>query len=277
MATVYSRKVKTKKGSSYYIYAWDPATKKPKYNCVKHTREEATTKENELRAQIDGGEIPETPKQRKQKAIVTFGEVGKKCEREWERRGKEGSLAPDSVDGYLHLMNNMHKAWGNTPIRTITKDMILDHRADLAQRLVKEKSEDGKEDKWVTVQSPAHSNRHLFIIKQVFLKAVEEGIIKHDPSKGIGKLCEKIHERKVFLMPEQVDQLLAAAAKGRGKNYMPLAILLTVEHGCCRQEILDLTWDKVDLDFEEGAKSTCTAQRTRLNGYSGSCPEPGRR
>jgi len=261
MATVFSRKHKTQKGHSYPVYYRHPVTKKVTYSCTMFSRADATAKENELRAQIDGGDIPETPKERKMKAMVTFGEVGKKCEKEWNRRGKEGSLASDSVAGYLHLMHNMHKVWGKAPIRTITKDMILNLRADLAQRLVKVKSEDGKSEEWVTVQSPAHSNRHLFIIKQAFQKAVEEGVIKHDPSKDIGYLSEKVHERKVFLMPAQLDLLIAQAAKGRSKHYMPLAILLAAEHGCSRQEILDLTWDKVDLDFE--GKGAITFFRTK--------------
>lgn len=76
---------------------------------------------------------------------------------------------------------------------------------------------------------------------------MKEGVLKAAPTRDIGYLHEEQHERKKFLKPEQVDMLIAKAGEGRAKHYLPLAILLAVEHGCNRQEVLDLKW--ADIDF----------------------------
>ncbi|WP_022660217.1 tyrosine-type recombinase/integrase [Paucidesulfovibrio longus] len=73
-------------------------------------------------------------------------------------------------------------------------------------------------------------------------------------------MTEKNHERKRFLSPEQVNQLLAAAPNMRSSHYLPLAILLAVEHGCNRQEALDLKWSDVILSEQE---NLITFQRTK--------------
>lgn len=41
------------------------------------------------------------------------------------------------------------------------------------------------------------------------------------------------------------------ALKEKARHHMVLAILLAVEHGCNRQEVLDLKWSNIDLDFGE--------------------------
>lgn len=61
---------------------------------------------------------------------------------------------------------------------------------------------------------------------------------------------EAKHERKKFMKPYEVDRLIKGASEHRCKSYLELVVLLAVEHGASRQEILDLKWS--DIDFEDG-------------------------
>ncbi|MDC0336243.1 site-specific integrase, partial [Pseudodesulfovibrio sp.] len=47
----------------------------------------------------------------------------------------------------------------------------------------------------------------------------------------------------------KVDRLLEKAAESRAKHYLPLAILLAIEHGASKQEILDLKWSIITFDY----------------------------
>jgi len=234
MATVTIVKRPRKTGFSYVVNYVDPDTKRKKYHGTFRKWKNADKERTDLKTLLEGGELPTTPTARNINHGKTFGEIASLCREEWERRVKEGSLVASTLEGYSFLLAFLLERWGNRQIGTITEKSILDLRADLAAK-----------------NSPASSNRHLFVIKQVFKRATQEKATKHDPAKGIGILNEKQHERKSFLLPHELDKLLKEAERSRAKHYLPLAILLSVEHGCSRQEILDLTWKDINFDFED--------------------------
>lgn len=66
-------------------------------------------------------------------------------------------------------------------------------------------------------------------------------------ARDIPYLSEKASERNNAQKPLEIEKLLAAARQRRAKHYLPLAILLAVEHGCSTQEVLSLRWPDVDL------------------------------
>lgn len=230
MATVTLEKRPRKKGCSYVVKYVDPETKQKRYHGTFKTWREADKEITRLKVVLDGGEMPESPQARNRMRGKTFGEIAALCEEEWKRRVKEGSLGQRTLEGYLGNLKRLAAVWGGKPMGILSEKVILDFRADEAHK-----------------NSPASANRYLFIVKQVFKRAVKEGVLKADPAREIGYLNEEQHERKKFLKPEQVDMLIAKAGEGRAKHYLPLAILLAVEHGCSRQEVLDLKW--ADIDF----------------------------
>lgn len=77
------------------------------------------------------------------------------------------------------------------------------------------------------------------------------GATIEDPVGGIKLLSEREHQRKKFLLPEELDRVLEASQKTRAKNYLPVIILLGAEHGASKQEILSLTWSDIDFDWSE--------------------------
>ena len=234
MATVTIVKRPRKNGFSYVVNYVDPESKRKKYHGTFRKWKDADRERTTLKTLLETGEQPTAPTARALHHGKTFGEIAALCLEEWRRRVKEGSLSATTLEGYQYALIALCKKWGNRQIGTITEQTVLNFRADLAD-----------------AHSPAWSNRHLFIIKQVFKRAVREKSLKQDPTRDIGSLSEKQHERKAFLLPHQLDTLLKEAERSRAKHYLPLAILLAVEHGCSKQEILDLTWKDINFDFED--------------------------
>jgi len=166
--------------------------------------------------------------------ILILGNIASKCVHEWQRRHKEGDLSEATLKGYISFLKPLLKKWGKNVAGTITKEDLLEYRAEIAAN-----------------RSMALANRQMFILKQIFAKAIECKAIKEDPTIGIRYLSEKVHERKQFMQPKMVEKLLKEAAKGRARHYLPLAILLAVEHGLSKQEVLDLQWSDITLDYGE--------------------------
>lgn len=234
MATVTIAQRKRKNGKSYIVQYKDPETKKKKYHASFRRKDLAQQEANKLRIILDDGLLPESKQRQKERKGKTFGEIAELCKQDWTRRQQEGGLSKATVDGYLTFLKPLNKKWGRKLIASISLESILDYRADLAGR-----------------KSKALANRRLFILKQVFSKAQMLGTIKVDEVAGIKYLSEKGHERKSYMYPAKVDELLNKASSSRAKHYLPLAILLAVEHGASKQEVLDLKWSDITFDYGE--------------------------
>ena len=233
MATVTITARSRTKGKSYIVQYVDPETGKKRYHATYRRKDMAVQEAAKLRILLDEGTLPK--KRRKKRNGATFCEIAEECKTEWRRRHREGDLSKATFDGYVCFLKPLVTFWGNKVIGTITKNDVLEYRADVAFK-----------------RSRVLANRRLFIIKQVFAKALELKAIEDDFASDIRYLSEKAHERKKFMYPEKVDELLAAAAKSRAKHYLPLAILLAVEHGASKQEILDLKWSDICFRFGNG-------------------------
>lgn len=233
MATVTIAKCPRKKTKDVYRVDFvNPATKKKEYYATFKKKSEAKAAKAKLEVTLDGGEPIEKLRTSKLMRGKNTNFFCDRCEEEWKRRGLEGSLSSVTVSDYTGRLKRIRKAFGRRLIGTITEEGILNFRAKEAHR-----------------NSPASANRHLFVIQQVMKCALKAKAITSDPSASVKKLSEKQHERKNFLTPEEVEVLLEQAEKQKTRHYMVLAILLGLEHGCSRQEVLDLKWSDINLDF----------------------------
>jgi len=234
MATVTIATRSRQNGKSYVVQYLDPDTGRKKYHASFRRKDMAQQEANKLRIILDDGQLPEPRRKRRERKAKTFGDVAELCKQEWKRRQQEGDLSTATAKGYLTFLKPLEAKWGGELMAKISRPMVLDWRADLAQR-----------------KSKALANRRLFVLKQVFAKAVATDCIAKDDIAGIRYLSEREHERKAFMYPDKVNELLEAAANCHAKHYLPLAILLAVEHGASKQEVLDLTWEDVNLDYGE--------------------------
>ncbi len=230
MATVTINTRPRKKGKSYVIQYLEPESGKKHHHATFRRKSLAMQKADKLRSLLDEGKIPRQRRSKKNELAQTFGSIAAKCTHEWKRRHKEGDLCSATLNGYTSFLKPLLKKWGKRVVGAISKEDLLDYRAEIA-----------------TSRSMALANRQMFILKQVFTKTLECEAIKDNPTIGIKYLSEKVHERKQFMRPKMVEKLLKGAAKSRAKHYLSLAILLAVEHGLSKQEVLDLQWSDVTL------------------------------
>jgi len=100
--------------------------------------------------------------------------------------------------------------------------------------------------------NPATVNREMALLKHVLTKAVEWGILDHNPAKGV-KLSKEKNRRLRYLMPEECKSLMEAGlpTKLRRKD-IPLPILrwivsLALNTGMRKGELLNLKRESLHL------------------------------
>ena len=87
------------------------------------------------------------------------------------------------------------------------------------------------------------------MIKKVFNQGKALKALRENPCKGIEKLSEKEHERNRFILPHELNTLVAASRQTKAKYYMPALIYLAAEHGASKQEALSLLWSDITFDY----------------------------
>lgn len=231
MSTVTVQKRKRKTKVSYQVSYYDQATGKKKYYKTFQKSRDANRAANELRSLLDNGRQPERPQTITPK---TFSDVSTAIKRDWDVRVRQGYLNRNTCEDYKIRLNALERAFGKLLLCELSKDAIIDHMTDTAERT-----------------SNVSANKDLQIIKQVMKKGLEMHAITANPAKDVRAFSEKEHVRNRFLMPGELLSLLDAAHKGRGKHYLPALILLGAEHGASKQECLSLQWSDIDFDYQD--------------------------
>jgi len=89
---------------------------------------------------------------------------------------------------------------------------------------------------------PASVNRELALIKHVFSKAIEYGMLKENPAKKV-KLLKGEVARVRFLSPDEMSSLIENCEE----RIRPL-VVVSLNTGFRKSELLGLAWDRVDMD-----------------------------
>ncbi len=248
MATVTIQRRKKKDGTmSYPVYFVDAHTGQKKYHATYRTLKDAQAATHTLRDVIDKGSAPEV---RRKARGLTLGEIAELCKATWQERLSSGELKATTMQAYLDQLKGLlrfervetmpdgakliHAPLANFKIALLTSDLILSIRANMAAQA-----------------SAVTSNRRLFILKELCKRALKEGEMAKNPAIGISYLSEKEHCRTAFLVPKELDKLLAHAKENRA-GYLVSAILLGAEHGTSLQEVTSLKWSDIDFDFDDG-------------------------
>jgi integrase len=93
---------------------------------------------------------------------------------------------------------------------------------------------------------PATVNRRLTVAKHKLAKAVEWEMITENPFRGVRNLEVPKRDERVLSADEEV-KLLAACDQVRSRLLHPL-VMLALNTGMRRGELLGLEWSRVDLD-----------------------------
>lgn len=242
MATVMIQRRNRKKRTVYQIYYKEPLSGEKKYYKTYSRLKDAQQTANDLRTLIDSGKVPD--KKRKNVVLMTFGQVSDSLKREWDSRLSRGELSTKTHEDYCIWLEIEKRNFDGKLLCQITKEEVEEHRNLLAAEYTN-----------IT------ANKHLSIIKKVFVHGLELNAVILNPVTKIAYLSEKKYERNKFILPQKVDQLIASARKNRAMFYLPAIICLGAEHGASKQEILSLNWSDIDFDF--GGKGIIRLYRTK--------------
>ncbi|MCH6546507.1 MAG: tyrosine-type recombinase/integrase, partial [Deltaproteobacteria bacterium] len=114
--------------------------------------------------------------------------------------------------------------------RRVTQDAIEKWKADLRKTL-----------------KPGSVNRHMTVLKHMFKKGVEWGLVKTNPTVGIKRFPEA-DPRTRFLDEDELERLLSACKEQKRQPWLLPLVTLAVHTGMRQGELLGLRWSNVDLD-----------------------------
>lgn len=231
MATVIIEKRERAKGMSYPIYYKDPGNGKRKYFKMCRRLVDAQHEANALRRIIDSGRLGEIAKHRRKYRPLTIEEACALTKAMWQARLAQGELRPATVAGYMTHLRAIARDFAGRMAFSLTREELLAYRQQLALQT-----------------SNINANRRVEVFAQVLEVAVREGSLAENPLAGLRKLSEAMHRRTRFLQPGEIARLLEACEQSKARVYLRVAILLAVEHGASIQEVMDLTWEQVDLE-----------------------------
>lgn len=241
MATVFIQKRKRKNRNSYLLYYKDPNTGKLKYYSSCSRRKYADSLKAELVALIDSGKLPQ---KKVRMSFLTFSQVAESLKEAWKKKNSRKQLSDITLKDYLQKLSVLERRFGKRILCQITQEEILEFR-----------------DEQIEKNSVVTANRYIAILKFVFKHGLELNAIVENPVVSISLLSERAYERNEFLKPAELEKLIQATQKTRGKYYLPAIIFLGAEHGASKQEILSLRWGKID--FEWNKKGIITLFRTK--------------
>ncbi|MEI8364960.1 MAG: site-specific integrase [Parachlamydiaceae bacterium] len=144
---------------------------------------------------------------------------------------------PKSAKDTLRHLNWWKEKIGGYALARVSPDLIAQYRKELSEGLTPKG----------TKRSSATVNRYMASLSTVFTYAVKEcGWIQTNPMLRVYKLKEA-RGRDRILSKDECDQLLASCAKSRNKLLLPI-VVLAITTGMRRGEILNLTWNDVNLE-----------------------------
>jgi integrase len=171
---------------------------------------------NKIKAEIRIGKEPQTKK------IIQhqFGELAKEylkfCERQKSFHSKQ------------IMIRQLDSVFKNIPLRFINSLMLEKFQTDRLQRGNK----------------PATANRLIACVKHMFTKAVEWEMVEEESLKRVRKvkLLQENNSRLRFLSREECQNLINAC----DQHIRPI-VIIALNSGMRKSEILNLTWNQVDL------------------------------
>lgn len=219
------------RGRRYHIYFTDPVTGKNTHHKGFERKKDAQDEVHRLRALIDTGRNADLRRARDRTRPLTVQEVAGPLVEGWEARVVKGRLSEVTLRGYKEFLALVLRDFGGRLIADVRKAEVETYHLDLVRKI-----------------SPAAGNRRLFILKQIGKQAVALGCLDDNPFSSIGYASEARHVRDRRLTPEEANRLAQATrAPGIMKYMLPL-VLLTLDYGASRQELLDLSWSRLDLE-----------------------------
>ena len=158
-------------------------------------------------------------------------------DRYFEAKARKRSLGEDR-----RIAAHLLEAFGATVrLRDITASRIATYKASrLSAGSVRRKDADGKP----TSLGAASINRPLALLRHLLRMAAQDWEVL--PKVPMIRLEREPQGKIRWLEPDEEARLLGACAKSQNKSLLPI-VTVALETGMRKTEILELTWDRIDL------------------------------
>jgi len=137
------------------------------------------------------------------------------------------------------VINQLKERFGNMPLRRFDTRLVESYQSERLQGGKKRlKSEE------VVANKPATINRHIATLKHMFTKAVEWDMVEEETLKRVRrvKMLEENNRRLRYLSKDECHALINAC-----DEHLKPIVVMAMNTGMRKGEILSLKWDNVDL------------------------------
>ncbi len=133
-----------------------------------------------------------------------------------------------SADTKAYRINQLLNHFGNLPLRQFNTLVVESYQTDLLNKELK----------------PATANKHISILKAMFTKATDWNMVEEETLKRVRKvkLLKENNKRLRYLSKDECRELVNAC----DAHLRPI-VITALNTGMRKSEILNLTWDTVDL------------------------------
>ena len=224
--------VHRRKGKNREVYFYDFTINKVRYRDTVppergHTKQNALDYESEVRQSVLSGNY------RRPASRMTMIQYAEETYLPWARENKKSSR-----DDALHI-KTLRAFFGDRSFPEISRMLV--------KKFVKERREtptnQGRK------RAAASVNRELACLRAIFSHAIEDGLAGLNPCvkrrKEKGPALPENNERTRYLSADEEIRLLDACVGRRA--YLRPIVMLAIQTGMRRKEILTLTWPQIDL------------------------------
>lgn len=154
-------------------------------------------------------------------------------------------LFPDAVSAFLRWAQDNRRSW--TRDQHLVKSLLTFFQGKRLNEVTRWLVQKYKHERLQTMihgrsLAPATVNRELSTLRRIFNLAIEWGQAVENPAARFKALPEPPRQEHIFT-PEEIQRLLGAASP-----HLRDIILLALNTGMRRGEILTLTWDQIEWD-----------------------------
>lgn len=206
------------------------------------TPEQARKRAKELLGQVHQGGDPAETKRRERRA----GTVRELCDRyfaEATSHKKETTLYTDRGRIKRHVLPLI----GNRAVTSIRKADIQRLLVEIASGKTATDVKTKKRGRAIVRGGKGAATRTIGLLGAIFQFAVDQGLIDHNPVRGVSRYADKRMQR--FLSAEEISRLghaIQTAALAGAHPSGILAIRLLLLTGLRRSEVMNLRWSEVD-------------------------------